>query len=148
MAYHPYSETLLVPMSDLPALPGDGDPQPGMYGIDVRDGTIRWQHTRENRCEKRECFGGLSSAIVSGNDIVVSGSLDGFLEVRSVMDGRLLYSFDSWQEYETVNDIPASGGAFDTHGPMLADNLVVVASGYGSFSGKPGNALLVFEVQP
>ena len=40
----------------------------------------------------------------------------------------------------------ATGGAFDAHGPMVADNLVIVSSGYGGFGQRGGNALLVFEL--
>ena len=41
----------------------------------------------------------------------------------------------------------AEGGAFDAHGPMLADDLLIVASGYGNFGQLGGNALLVFQIK-
>jgi hypothetical protein len=46
-----------------------------------------------------------------------------------------------------VNGVATRGGAFDAHGPMLADDLLVVTSGYG-YVGRQrgGNALLVFQV--
>ena len=90
---------------------------------------------------------GLSSAIIATNDIVVTGSIDGYLEVFAADTGELLWSYDSWRDYPAVNGIETSGGAFDAHGPMIADDLLVVTSGYG-YVGRQrgGNALLVFQV--
>jgi polyvinyl alcohol dehydrogenase (cytochrome) len=61
--------------------------------------------------------------------------------------GDLLWSHDSWRDYESVNQIPTRGGSFDAHGPMVADDLLIISSGYGSFGQKGGNALLVFQLQ-
>jgi hypothetical protein len=44
--------------------------------------------------------------------------------------------------------VPTKGGAFDAHGPMIADDLLIVSSGYGTFGEAPGNALLVFQLSP
>ena len=44
--------------------------------------------------------------------------------------------------------MPASGGGFDAHGPMVADDILVVSAGYGYVGDqRPGNALLVFQVE-
>ena len=48
----------------------------------------------------------------------------------------------------TPSTDPPSAGAFDAHGPMVADDLVIVTSGYGSFGQRGGNALLVFGLGP
>ena len=95
-----------------------------------------------------ECVFGLSSAIIAANDIVVTGSIDGYLEVFAADTGKRLWSYDAWRDYEAVNGVATSGGAFDAHGPMLADDLLVVTSGYG-YVGRQrgGNALLVFQVE-
>ena len=59
----------------------------------------------------------------------------------------MLWSYDAWREYDTINATPASGGGFDAHGAFLADDLLVVSSGYAYVGDqRPGNALLVFEV--
>jgi polyvinyl alcohol dehydrogenase (cytochrome) len=57
-----------------------------------------------------------------------------------------LWSADTWQEYQTVNGVAASGGAIDSHGPMVADDMLIVSSGYNTFGHKPGNALLVYRL--
>ena len=73
--------------------------------------------------------------------------MDGFLEIFAASTGKQLWSHDSWREYSPVNEVETNGGAFDAHGPLVADNLLIVSSGYGYVGRqKPGNALLVFEV--
>ena len=102
-------------------------------------------HAREARCEERVCSGGVSAAITVTDDLVFAGSLDGFLEVLDAENGEVLWSFDSWRQFEAVNG-EATGGAFDAHGPMVAGDSVIVSSGYASFFQRGGNALLVFEL--
>lgn len=135
-----------IPVSDILTHPKQDAPAPGLYALDVATGEIRWSAARSARCEQRECSGGLSAAIFATPELVVAGSLDGFLEIYDAASGEVLWSHDSWTDYKAVNGIPTSGGAFDAHGPLVADNLLVVSSGYGSFGAKGGNALLVFEI--
>jgi polyvinyl alcohol dehydrogenase (cytochrome) len=140
---------LYVPISDKEAkgFPAPGTPKPGLYALDVESGEQRWSYTRESRCADEECVFGLSAAIIAANDVVVAGSIDGYLEVFAADTGKRLWSYDAWRDYAAVNGIATSGGAFDAHGPMLADDLLVVTSGYG-YVGRQrgGNALLVFQV--
>ena len=148
IAYHAAQELVLVPVSDLPAGPltGPGEPQPGLHAVRVQDGTPVWFHERQSRCDERPCWGGVSAAISIANDVVLAGSIDGFLEAIHVESGEVLWSFDTWRDFEAVNGT-ATGGAFDAHGPMIADDLVIVSSGYGSFFQRGGNALLVFALE-
>lgn len=141
---------VFVPISDKEVIgfPAPGEPTPGLYALDIETGERRWEYARESRCAEQECVFGLSAAIIATNDIVVAGSMDGFLEVFSARSGELLWSYDSWREYAAVNGIQTTGGAFDAHGPMIADDLLVVSSGYGYVGQqRPGNALLVFQVE-
>ena len=141
---------LYVPISDkeVKGFPAPGTPTPGLYALDVETGEKRWRYTRESRCAEEECVFGLSSAIIAANDIVVTGSIDGYLEVMAADTGKLLWSHDAWRDYSAVNGIETKGGAFDAHGPMLADDLLVVTSGYGYVGRqRAGNALLVFQVE-
>jgi polyvinyl alcohol dehydrogenase (cytochrome) len=102
---------------------------------------------RTARCPDRSCSPGFSAAIVADPDLVFGGSLDGRLEAIDARTGKLLWSYDSWRDYpSTVNGKPAKGGAFDAHGPLVADDQLIVSSGYGSFFQRGGNALLVFEL--
>ena len=146
MAYDPQQQRLLVPISDVKAMPGEGEAEPGMFALDAASGARSWSAPRVMRCEGRQCWSGLSSGITTGPGIVVTGGLDGMVEIYAADNGDLLWSDDTLQEYQTVNGVPAKGGAIDAHGPTLADNLLIVVSGYGGFGQRPGNALLVYEV--
>lgn len=144
MAVNPALGLLFVPISDLPAHPGPRPPAPGLYAVDYATGDQRWSVELEPT--NNAIWPGFSAAITAGPGIVVAGTLDGRLNVYDASTGDQLWSYDSAIEFSAVNALPTRGGAFDAHGPMLADNQLVVVSGYGSFSQLGGNALLVFEV--
>ena len=146
MAVDPDVGLLFVPVSDIEALPGQDEPEPGMFALDLSSGERRWAAPRVQRCEGRHCWSGLSSGIVAAPGIVVAAGLDGQIEIYDTSTGDVVWSFDTRQELQAVNGIPVSGGAIDAHGPMLAGNQLIAISGYGSFGQMPGNALLVFEV--
>ncbi|HEY5645471.1 MAG TPA: PQQ-binding-like beta-propeller repeat protein [Pseudomonadales bacterium] len=142
---------IFAPISDkkIMGFPSPGEAAPGLYALDVETGEQQWRYARPSRCDEQECVFGLSAAIIAANDIVVAGSMDGFLEIVAADTGALLWSHDAWQEYDAVNGVTATGGAFDAHGPMLADDLLIVSAGYSYVgSQRGGNALLVFQVEP
>jgi polyvinyl alcohol dehydrogenase (cytochrome) len=141
---------VFAPISDkkIMGFPAPGDPKPGLYALDIDSGARRWVYKRESRCDEPACKFGLSAAVIATNDIVVSGSMDGYLEVIAADSGKLLWSHDAWRDYESVNSVATSGGAFDGHGAMVADDLLLVSSGYGYVGEqRGGNALLVFQVE-
>jgi polyvinyl alcohol dehydrogenase (cytochrome) len=141
---------VFVPISDkkIEGFPSPGEPAPGLYALDIETGAIQWKYTRDSRCPEIECVFGLSAAITASNDIVVAGSMDGFLEVYAAATGEVLWSHDAWRDYEAVNGVDTTGGAFDAHGPLIADDLVIVTAGYG-YVGRQrgGNAMLVFQLE-
>ncbi|MEH6568857.1 MAG: PQQ-binding-like beta-propeller repeat protein [Halioglobus sp.] len=137
---------LFVPISDVRSENDDPGRNPGLHALRLNDGTIKWSLQRQNQCTEPTCWTGLSSAISAGPGIVVTGGLDGVLEVVGADDGKRLWSFNTNREFTAVNNIPTKGGGIDAHGPMLADNLLIVSSGYGSFFQEGGNALLVFSI--
>lgn len=137
---------LFVPISDVNGEDNDPTRTPGLYALDLSDGRIKWRLQRQSQCTEPTCWTGLSAAISAGPGIVVTGGLDGILEVVKADDGERLWSFDTNREFTSVNNIPTKGGGIDAHGAMLADNLLIVSSGYGSFFQEGGNALLVFSI--
>lgn len=140
---------LFVPISDkeVRGFPSPGDPAPGLYALDLETGAVLWRYSRESRCADDQCVFGLSAAIIAANDVVVAGGIDGYLQVFDGRSGAVLWSDDTWTDYTAVNGVETRGGAFDAHGPMLADDLLVVTSGYG-YVGRQrgGNALLVYQI--
>jgi len=146
------NETLgfvFAPISDKAILdfPAPGVAAPGLYALDIATGAKRWHYTRASRCDETACEYGLSAAPLATNDVVITGSMDGYLEIYDAKSGQRIWHYDAWRSFETVNDVPAQGGAFDAHGPMVADDLLMVSSGY-SYVGaqRAGNAFLVFQL--
>lgn len=149
LAVNESTGTVFVPINDRSAMnyPSPGKPSPGLYALDIESGELRWQFSRDSRCADEECLYGLSSAITAANDIVITASMDGYLEVMNAADGKLLWSHDTWKTYDSVNGVAVQGGSFDTHGPMIADDQVMVTSGYQYISNqRGGNAFMVFQL--
>jgi polyvinyl alcohol dehydrogenase (cytochrome) len=97
--------------------------------------------------ERSQCSPALSAAVSLIPGVVFSGGVSGFLRAYSTDDARLLWEIDTAHDYATVNGIPAHGGAIDGPGPVIVDGMLYVNSGYGQWSGLPGNALLAFDVR-
>ena len=73
--------------------------------------------------------------------------MDGYIEIHDAADGRRIWHFDAWKEFQTINSTTAQGGAFDAHGPMVADDLLMISSGYAYVGAqRGGNAFLVFQL--
>ena len=78
---------------------------------------------------------------------VFIGGTDGKLHALSSTDGKELWSFNTAQEFGTVNRVPAHGGSIGSIGPTIAGGMVFIGSGYSVASGTPGNVLLAFGAQ-
>ena len=144
---------LFVPISDIQAAaPGTtGEPNPGLSALDIATGEVRWQTPSVADCEGRMlCQNGLSAAPAANAELVFVGGLDGVVHAFAAATGEELWSFSTWRDFDTVNTLDgkakASGGSIDVHGPLLAQDLMIVQSGYGTFGQKGGNALLVFKL--
>ena len=46
------------------------------------------------------------------------------------MTGDVLWTFDTLRDYDAVNGGVTSGGTIDTHGPVVAGDMLFVQSGY------------------
>jgi polyvinyl alcohol dehydrogenase (cytochrome) len=78
---------------------------------------------------------------------VFIGGTDGKLHALASDDGKELWSFNTAQEFTTVNRVPAHGGSIGSIGPTIAGGMVFIGSGYSVASGTPGNVLLAFAPQ-
>jgi polyvinyl alcohol dehydrogenase (cytochrome) len=92
----------------------------------------------------RESNVAASSAIPGA---VFIGGTDGKLHALASTDGHDLWSFDTAQEFITVNRVPAHGGSIGSIGPTIAGGMVFIGSGYSVASGTPGNVLLAFAAE-
>jgi polyvinyl alcohol dehydrogenase (cytochrome) len=73
--------------------------------------------------------------------------MDGGIRAYATKDGAVLWEFDTNREFPTVNGVKAAGASINGAGPVIADGVVYVNSGYGALGGRPGNVLLAFAVE-
>ena len=120
----------------------------GLTALRVADGTRAWSWTPDP-CEpgRANCSPAQSAAVTAIPGVVFAGSMDGHLRAHDARDGRVLWSFDTVREYETVNGVPGRGGAIDGPGAIVANGMVLLNSGYTRQGGIAGNVLLAFAVE-
>jgi len=73
------------------------------------------------------------------------GSWDGHIRAYETRSGKLIWDFDTVQEFQTVNGVKARGGSINSMGPVVTDGMLFITSGY-SGNAIPGNVLLAFSV--
>jgi polyvinyl alcohol dehydrogenase (cytochrome) len=101
----------------------------------------------ENRSKAGLRFG-QSAAVTGIPGAVFTGGWDGILRALSTDDGKLLWQFNTAQEFTTVNGVAAKGGSMGGPGPTVANGMLYVGSGYANVGGgMPGNVLLAFAAK-
>jgi polyvinyl alcohol dehydrogenase (cytochrome) len=147
------SDSLFVPIADT-TITGrfTGPVSPGIHALDPTSGEVRWYTPSVADCEGKSpipvCDQGMSAAITSTDQLVFAGSLDGNLNVYDSLSGEILWSFDTFGDYESVSGETALGGSIESDGPVLYKGHVLINSGYQFGARMPGNALMVFSLQP
>jgi polyvinyl alcohol dehydrogenase (cytochrome) len=116
----------------------------GLTALRVADGSIVWRAAPVPCAGRPNCSPAQSAAVTAIPGVVFSGAVDGHLRAYSAADGKIIWSYDTVREYETVNGLVARGGAIDGPGPIVVNGMVLVNSGYMRFGGAPGNVLLAF----
>ncbi len=143
------ADVLYAPVSDLTAYPQDAHlpPQSGLHALDLATGRILWSNVLPNTCGETSwrCSPGLSAPATLAPGVIFGASLDGQLRAFAASDGRVLWTFDTNKEFETVNGVRGAGGGIDSAGPVVAGDAVYAVSGYDRFGQKAGNLLLAFS---
>ncbi len=125
------------------------DPQKGggLTALRVADGSRVWRAPAPPCRDGAPagCSPAQPGAVTLIPGAVFATSNDGHVRAHSTADGRVLWDFDTAREFATVNGVPARGGSLDGQGVVVADGLVLVASGYPRNGGMPGNVLLAFR---
>ena len=125
----------------------DQPPSPGVFALDLMTGEVVWSTPTPDVCgDTPRCLRANSAQPTAIPGVVFAGGLDGHIRAYAADDGHIVWDYDTAREYETVNGVPARGGSIDGPGPVVADGMLFVNSGYGSFGQMPGNALLAFKV--
>jgi polyvinyl alcohol dehydrogenase (cytochrome) len=123
--------------------PGDAG---GLSAVALDDGRILWAAPpAANSCANRVgCNTAQPAAVSAIPGVVFSGSVDGHLRAYDAGTGAVLWDFDTVREFDTVNGVPAHGGAMNGPGASVAGGMVFVTPGYAGFGLMPGNVLLAF----
>jgi polyvinyl alcohol dehydrogenase (cytochrome) len=138
--------TFYVAVSDLAFQGRTLDPTKGggISAYQISDGKLLWRTPALGCGDRRPCSPAQSQAITAIPGAVFSGSIDGHLRGYAADDGKLIWDFDTARSFDSVNGVPARGGSLDVGGPVIAEGMMAVVSGYPGFGAMPGNALLVF----
>ncbi len=116
----------------------------GIAAVALKDGERKW-FTELSPSAAQAAHPGQEGPLTAIPGVVFSGGWDGVLRALSASDGRVIWQYDTLQDYKTVNGVAAKGGSMGAAGPVVAGGMLFVPSGYvGVRSGIPGNALLVF----
>ena len=146
-------DSLFVPIADT-TITGrfTGPVSPGIHALDPASGEVRWYTPSVADCEGKSpipvCDQGMSAAITSTDQLVFAGSLDGNINVYDSLSGEILWSFDTFGDFESVSGDTALGGSIESDGPVLYKGHVLINSGYQFGARMPGNALMVFSLPP
>jgi polyvinyl alcohol dehydrogenase (cytochrome) len=73
------------------------------------------------------------------------GSWDGHIRAYETKGGKIIWDFDTVQDFQTVNGVKARGGSINSMGAVVAGGTMFITSGY-SGNALPGNVLLAFSV--
>lgn len=144
MAYD--GRKLFVAMSDINA-PKD-KAKPGLYALNPVTGEIVWSNPAPDvPCSwgPEQCAHAHSAPPTVIPGVVFAGSFDGWLRAYATGTGRTLWMHDTAaMPYHTTNGVTDQpGGSIEGTGPVVADGMVFVASGYSGATGAHGNPLNV-----
>ena len=157
---------VVVPIADPGSPRNDYQPTPGVYALDLDTGKVIWAHKAERGCtpengQQRGARGrsgrnqwpacprqfAFSAAASSTPELALASALNGHTMAFDLADGTVLWKSNTVQPYDTVNGIEAHGGAIDSAGAQVIDDMLFVQSGYGMFGQMPGNVLLAYRLK-
>jgi len=118
----------------------------GLGAVMPTDGKTAWVFTTAGAGGRGSAALGAAPTTIPG--VVFEGAGDGRLFAVSMADGKQLWEFNTVQDFNTVNKVPAHGGAINTSGAVVVDGMVYVGSGYAiNTAASGGNVLLAFGVE-
>ncbi len=117
----------------------------GIGAFDLATGDRKW-FARGFTCPPGRigCSPAQSAAVSVIPGAVFSGSLDGHIRAYAAESGEVIWDFDTYGNYEAVNNVTARGGSINGPGAVIVDGMLYTNSGYGQFGSAPGNVFLAF----
>jgi polyvinyl alcohol dehydrogenase (cytochrome) len=119
----------------------------GIAAVQLRDGERQW-FTALPPSAAMASHTGQDGPLTAIPGVVFSGGWDGVMRALSAADGRVVWEYNTVQDYQTVNGVAGKGGSMGAPGPVIAGGMLFAPSGYiGVKNGMPGNVLLAFSVR-
>ena len=121
------------------------DASGGMAAIALNDGHALWSTPNPPCGERKACRPSHAAAVTAIPGTVFSGTMDGQFYAYAADSGKIVWQFNSVQDFTTVNGVKANGGSMSNSGATVVDGMLYVQSGYSHHGAiLPGNALLAF----
>jgi len=122
----------------------------GIYALSLVDGHVVW-HTPGApvpSCSWGDhgCTGAQRTAVTLIPGAVFAGSANGHILSYAADDGKVLWDFDTVHSYDAVNGVKAQGGSIEGIATVVVGGTLYVMSGYASYGGGNGDALIAFTV--
>jgi polyvinyl alcohol dehydrogenase (cytochrome) len=137
-------ENVYVALSDI------NRPAPGgLFALRLATGEKVWDTPapKPSCLGKYGCTAAQMAAVTILPGVAFSGSMDGHLRAYETGGGKIIWDYDTFQDYRTINGVKAHGGSLNAAGPTVAGGMLYVNSGYGALGGMPGNVLLAFAAE-
>jgi len=120
-------------------LSGEG----GLAAMRIVDGQREWLSALDVP-KDMPVSNGSATSVIPG--VTFLGGSDGVIKAVATQDGSVLWRFNTHLEFDSVDKVPTRGGSISTAGPVVAEGMVYIGSGYAVLGGSPGNAVLAFGI--
>jgi polyvinyl alcohol dehydrogenase (cytochrome) len=109
----------------------------GMAAVRLDTGDLAWR-------ARPGAGGGAPVSVIPG--VVFFAAGNGMVYAYATDTGQSLWQFNTAQSFTTVNGVAAKGGNINGAGPVIAERMLFVTSGYTDLgNGVRGNVLLAFD---
>ena len=117
--------------------------------LDLATGKVLWSAQNPPCGDRKPCKPTHAAAVSAMPGVVFSGTMDGQLYAYDGATGKIIWHYNTTQEYAgTLNGVSAKGGSMSNGGATIAAGMVYVQSGYSHHGAViPGNVLLAFSVE-
>lgn len=124
------------------------DASGGMTALDLSTGKVLWSTPNPPCGTRKPCKPSHAAAVSAMPGVVFSGTMDGQLYGYDAATGKIIWEYNSVQEFTTINGVSAKGGSMSNSGATIVGGMVYVQSGYSHHGAViPGNVLLAFSPQ-
>ena len=120
----------------------------GLTALELATGGVVWKVYPSPCGERKPCKPAQPAAVTAIPGVVFSATMDGQLRAYSAGDGKVVWEYNTAQDYRTVNGVKANGGSISNGGPTIVNGMLFTNSGYSHHGGIiPGNVLLAFGLE-